>query len=75
MEQIQCINCGKDLLIPKVLKGASVTCECGCLQMCLSVGTDVSNWRVMNPFSFEDQRHLNDQFKPLKDKRGEERCQ
>ena len=56
VEEIRCLNCGKVKSVTKIIKGMSVACDCGCLQLCLGVSEDVSRWRVMNPFNFEDKR-------------------
>ena len=53
---ICCPNCSKELSVKEVKKGATVLCDCGCLQKCLDANEHLSRWRVMNPFDFEDKR-------------------
>lgn len=59
MEQIKCLNCKELITVDKIQAGLNATCDCGCMQRCLYAGETSSNWRVMNPFDFEDKRDLN----------------
>lgn len=59
MEQIECLNCKELIAVDKIQAGLNVTCDCGCMQRCLYANESISNWRVMNPFSFEDKRDSN----------------
>ena len=43
-------------MVRRIEKGTTLSCDCGCVQKCLGVDEDVSRWRVMNPFDFEDKR-------------------
>lgn len=56
MEKIQCLNCSGFISVEEIKAGTNALCNCGCLQRCLYKDDEISKWRVMNPFSFEDKR-------------------
>lgn len=56
MEFIKCVNCKEGIMVKEIKKNMIITCECGCQMKCLDKNDYISNWRVINPFSFKDLR-------------------
>lgn len=49
-DYIKCIKCGKSIPTKKkIKKGTTLTCKCGCIQMCLNKDEYISRWRIINP--------------------------
>lgn len=43
-------------MVKEIKKNMIITCKCGCQMKCLDKNDYISNWRVINPFSFKDLR-------------------